>query len=141
MNNLQFTFKKILHLTTYILHCQEGQALVTLLFFMLIGISVTSAAIAVLLTNALGTGSAEQGMTAYYVAESGMEDAILKMDRNSNYSTPGYTLSVDGGSAFVQVSGGIATSTGTLSNAVRKIQVQTVYNNNILIISSWKEIK
>jgi len=52
---------------------QKGQALVTLLFFMLIGVAVTSSAIIVLLSNALGTNYSDQGTESYYVAESGIE--------------------------------------------------------------------
>ncbi len=120
---------------------QKGQALVTLLFFMLIGITVTSSAIAVLITNAAGTSYSDQGTQSYYIAESGIEDAILKLIRNPSYTSSGYTISVGGGTATVKVSGGYATSSGMLANTVRKIQVQTVYNNGVVTISSRKEIQ
>jgi hypothetical protein len=125
-----------------ILKQESGQALVTLLFFMLIGIAVTSSAIAVLITNAVGTSYSDQGTQSYYIAESGIEDATLKLLRNPNYTSSGYTISIGDGAATVTIGNGYATSSGKLANTVRKIQIQTVYNNNnVLTISSRKEIQ
>lgn len=122
-------------------HSQKGQALVTLLFFMLIGIAVTSSAIAVLITNAMGTSYSDQGVESYYVAESGIEDAILKLIRNPSYTSSGYSIPVGDGTATVTISNGYATSSGSLANTIRKIQIKTVYNNDgTLIITSRKEI-
>ena len=118
---------------------QKGQALVTMLFFMVIGLTITSAATIILFVNATAGSAVEQGETAYDVAESGIENALLRMVRNPNYS--GETFAVGSGSVVIQVANGYATSTATVNNAVKKIEVKTVYNNNILSVSSWKEIK
>lgn len=127
-----------------ILNSYSGQALVTLLFFVLIGMTVISAAAIFVYENTRSASTTEQGVYAYYIAESGVEEALLRMLRDPNYSgTPvGQPISVGLGDLDIQVNtaNGLITTTGTYQNSVRKIQVQTVYNNNILIISSWKEI-
>jgi len=123
----------------------SGQALVTLLFFILIGMTVISAAAIFVYENTKSASITEQGVYAYYVAESGAEEALLRMLRDPNYSgTPtGQPINIGLGSVEVEVSmpSGLITAIGTFQNSIRKIEVQTVYNNNILTISSWKEIQ
>lgn len=116
----------------------QGQALVTLLFFVIIGITIISAEAIVLYTNILSASTAEQGMDAYYVAESGIEESLLRVIRDPSYS--GGTLAVGSGSVVLEVSNGVITSTGTYNNAVRKIQVTITNNNGVLTIDSWEEI-
>lgn len=116
----------------------KGQSLVTLLFFVIIGITIISAEAIVLYTNILSASTAEQGMDAYYVAESGIEEGLLRAIRDPSYS--GGTLSVGSGSVELNVENGVITSTGTYNNAVRKIQVTTTSSNGVLTIDSWKEI-
>jgi hypothetical protein len=120
---------------------RKGQALITLLFFIVVGISITSAAAIILVNNIASASTSEQGTDAYEVAESGIENALLELLRNPSYS--GETLFVGNGTCVIQVTNGnpiTILSTGTYNNSVRKIQVQVVYNNSILTISTWKEI-
>lgn len=121
----------------------KGQALVSLLFIVLIGFTIITVAAILVYVNFQSASIAEQGTYAYYIAESGAEEGLLRLIRNPLYpGTPaGQPLTVSSGSAQIQVSAGVITSTGTYNNAVRKIQVQTVYNNNVLTITSWKEIQ
>lgn len=121
---------------------QRGQALVTLLFFAIIGITVTSASVAMVLTNSLGGTKLQQGSIAYQIAESGIENAKLRLLRDPAYS--GETLPVGNGTAVIQVtsSGGnyTITSTGTIGNFVRQIRVLATYNNNLLTVTSQSEV-
>lgn len=120
---------------------QRGQALVTLLVFMVVGVIITSAATIIILVNALSSGRIQRGEEAYYASETGIENGILRLLRNPTYT--GETLTVNGGTVVIQVAQGdpvTLTSTATLNNIVRKIQVQMIYNNNMLTVSSWKEI-
>ena len=117
---------------------QKGQVFVTLLFFVIIGITIISAETIVLFTNILSASTTEQGTNAYYVAESGIEEALLRLNRNPGYA--GEVLTVGEGNAVIQVDNGIITATGTYANSIKKIQVQTVNNNGELKIVSWKEI-
>ncbi len=117
---------------------QGGQIFITLLFFVIIGVTIISAEAIVLFTNILSASSTEQGINAYYVAESGAEEALLRLLRNPNYT--GGTITVGSGNAVVQISNGTITSTGTYASNIKKIQVQTVNSNGIVSIVSWKEI-
>lgn len=118
---------------------QAGQALVTLLFFMIIGITVITATAVILYTNISAVGSQEQGIYAYNIAESGAEEGLLRLIRNPGFG--GETISVGSGTATILVTDGIITVTGKYNTAVRKIQVQTAYDlQNGLQVLSWKEI-
>ncbi len=117
---------------------QKGQSLITILFFVVISITIITAISSIIL-NSTSTGSSiEQGSIAYYSAESGAQNAILRLLRDPNYT--GETMSLNDGTVTIVVSGGVITSTAHVANSIRKIEVQTGYNNNILTISSWKEI-
>lgn len=121
---------------------QKGQALVTLLVFMVVGVIITSAATIIILVNALSSGRIQRGEEAYYASETGIENGILRLLRDPNYS--GETLTVEGGTVVIQVTQGnpvILTATATLNNIMRKIQAQMIYNDNMLTVSSWKEIQ
>jgi len=64
---------------------------------------------------------------AYYTAEAGIEDIILRLENNMNWSSS-YTLSVGNGSTEIEVSnivGGSRTiaSNGDVSNRIRKIRI------------------
>ena len=118
---------------------QKGQAIVTLMFVMVIALTVITAVVIVAANNIASGSSLEQGTVAYYAAEAGAENAIIRKLRDPSYS--GETLSVDGASVTISVNGDTITSVAQYSNAVRKIEVQTTYNNNVLSVTSWKEIK
>lgn len=119
---------------------QKGQALVTLIFFVVIGISIITAATMVLYANSLSTTTTDQGQIAYYNAESGAEDAVLRLLRNPVYSGTYQALPSAEGLVTVSISGGTVISTGVSGNTVRRIRVQTIYANGKFTISSWKEI-
>jgi len=127
----------------------QGQALITLLFITVIGMTIITAAAIFIFQNILGASVTEKGIGSYYIAQAGVEEALLRMLRDPNYTgtLPNQPLSVNtasiSGSVVIQVStsSGIITSIGTYNNSVRKIQVQTVYNNGVLNISSWKEVQ
>lgn len=120
---------------------QKGQALITLLFFMIIAITITTTAVVISLVNALSTSYLDQANSAYYVAESGAENAMLKLLRDPLYN--GETMNIDTGTAAISVSGTspiTVISEGRIYNSLRKIQVEAVFTNGVLIVNSWKEI-
>lgn len=123
------------------LKLESGQTLITLLFFMIIALTITSATVTILLINIKSTTKLEQGTLTYYIAESGIENAILRLLRDPNYT--GETLPVGLGTATVTVTGAdpkTIRSTGTLDNFSRIVEAQVGYTNNILTITSWKEV-
>lgn len=118
-----------------------GQAMVTLLFFMIIAITITSAAVTVLLVNSLSGAKLQQGVLVRDIAEAGVENALLSLIRNPSYT--GETLTVGGGNAEITVTGvdpKLITSKGRSGDFLRTIQVQAQYNDNILTVLSWREV-
>ncbi|HSW97421.1 MAG TPA: hypothetical protein VLF89_06360 [Candidatus Saccharimonadales bacterium] len=127
-------------------HGEKGQTLVTLLFFMVIAITITTGAIIIIFVNTQAQTKIQQSQSAYYVAESGMENALIQSLRNPSY-TGEITLIGEGSASIsatlngsVQAGTFIATSAGTVGNFVRKIQVIGIFTNNVFTVQSWKEI-
>lgn len=120
---------------------QKGQALITLLFFMVIALLVTTASIVIMFTNSGSANILQQSDNSYYIAESGMENAILRLLRNPNYI--GETLSIGDGNATIQVTGinpYTIISVGKEGNFKHTIQASANYTNDVLSVSNWKEL-
>lgn len=126
---------KLLHLNN------EGQALISLLIFAAILVIVGGAAVAITISNSSATSKLTEGEIAYHIAESGADNAILRLLRDSTYT--GETLSVGNGTATITVSGSTTktiTSTGVNGLFVRKVQVVGNQSSNIFTITTWAEI-
>ena len=74
---------------------ERGQALLTLLFFAIVGTTITSAAIVMILVNSLSGSKQQEGQIAYDIAQSGAENGLLRLIRNPTYT--GETLPVGRG--------------------------------------------
>jgi len=119
---------------------REGQTLVSLMIFMVTAIIIITAAVAVIIINSKATSKFYQGIVSYDIAETGIENAIIRLLRDPNYS--GETLVLEDKTVEIQVSGAspyTIISTGTNGNFKRTIQATASYNNNVLNISSWEE--
>lgn len=116
----------------------KGQALVSLLMFILVAMTVITSIITTVISNTIVASIEQQAIDAYYIAEAGAENALMRLLRDPSYS--GETLPVGNNSAVISISGSTITSTGQVNNLTRKIQVITSYNDNQLIVTSWKEI-
>lgn len=121
---------------------EKGQALITLLFFSVIAITVTSAAVVILLTNSLSGAKLQQGTIAYQIAQAGIENATLRLLRDPNYT--GESLSVGDGVATITVvrNGQLYTiqSKGIIGNFSRTVQAAATYSNNLLTVSLQEEV-
>lgn len=120
----------------------SGQALITVLFISVIGILITTGAVSALMSAFTATSEHEVGNLAYGAAESGVENAVLRLMRDPAYT--GETLIVSPGrTATVSVntaSGIVITSVGVAGSISRKIVVSGQYNNLIFAINSWNEV-
>ncbi len=120
---------------------QSGQALVILLFYMIIAITLTTTAVAVVVSNSLSATRNEQGALALQIAEAGAENAIVRLLRSTSYT--GETLTIGSGNATVSVSG-TSTKTirsiGVISGFSRTVEVTATLINGVLTVSSWQEI-
>jgi len=120
----------------------KGQALITLLFFTVIAITVTSAAVIIIMTNSLSGAKFQQGEIAYSIAKTGTENAKLRLLRNPDYA--GEVLTVGDGEAEVTVTKNgnqyAIVSKGTIGNFMKQIQINATYSNELLTINSQEEI-
>lgn len=120
---------------------RKGQALTTLLIFTAIATTVMTAAVILSVTNATSASTTELGSEAYGIAESGAENALLRLLRDPNYT--GETLTIGNGQATMTVVGSnpkTMTSVGNSGSFRREIQIVTTLTNGVLSIQSWKEV-
>lgn len=134
---------------------KNGQTMTMLLVFVVIAMTITSSAVAIIVTNNLGSSKFQQGIEAQIIAESAAEDALLRLLRNPNFNlpppatTPSPTpIIIGNGSASLTITNPgncspncIITAVGTSGDFIRKIQIVATYINNSLTVSSWNEIQ
>lgn len=139
----------------------SGQALTMLLVFVVIAMTVSASAVSVIVNNTMGASKFQQGVDALTIAESGVENSLLRLLRDPNYTGTGYCtgtgctpeplLQVDSGTTSTSVVANdgimcppattlVITTTGTAGNFVRKIRVCASYTNNTLTVNSWNEV-
>jgi len=119
----------------------RGVALITLLFFSVMALMITTTAVAIISTGSIATANVEQEEVAYYTAESGIENALLRLLRDPNYT--GESLLINGGTTTIQIDGSnpyTITSTSTIGNIKHTIEVGVNYSNNVLSITSWEQL-
>jgi len=138
--NSQNELKQQFLLTGY----ERGQALITLLFFTIVGITITSAAVVMILVNSLSGTKQQQGEIAYDIAQSGAENGLLRLIRNPAYT--GETVSIGNGSATITVTGSgtvvspfVILSKGTIGSFMREEQITATYQNNLLTVTKRGE--
>mgnify|MGYP007068585035 CR=1 FL=1 len=126
---------------------QRGQALITLLFFMIIGLTITSAAIVMIFINSNSGTRQQQGELTYQIAQSGAENGLLRVLRTPPPTYVGETLAIGQGQAVITVEGSgtvgspyIITSTGTVGRYKRVVEVRATYVNNLLTVTSEREV-
>lgn len=119
---------------------KKGQTLVILLVFMAMAITITTAAVVVIIVNSQTGSKWEQGESALVIAESGAENALIRLLRDPSYT--GETLTVGAGTATIVVTGVNPTVdvTGTVGNFSRRVRVMGSYSGGVLTVSSWREV-
>lgn len=120
---------------------QGGQALVTLLIFTAMAITITTTGAVLLITNLRGTTSTVASYDAYMVAESGVENALMQLLRNPNYS--GETLTINNGTATITVEGDnpkIVTAVGRAHGFQRTVEAQVNDTLGMLEVLNWQEV-
>lgn len=123
-------------------HHSSGQAVMTLLFTVVIGMLIATGAIMTLVNSYKSISNRELAALAYTSAESGIENGILRLMRDPSYT--GDTIVFDSNRTsvvtVVQAPDYVILSVGTAGTVTRKIQVQAHMVNLTFIIDSWKEV-
>lgn len=130
-------------MNTFISHFrkQDGQTLVTLLVFSVMAISVAAAAVAIMINTSRATHITESRVRVMGAAESGVENAIIRLIRDPGYT--GETLILDDNTIIIVVSG---TDTKTIRSTANNgffqqtIQATASYVDNRLTVTSWNTV-
>src|SRR3989338_10719902 len=125
---------------------QRGVALlpvILVLFGLVMVVGVAIAGISVSENTISSTKDASDEALA--IAESGIQDALMKLVRDKDFTSAGYNLSVSGGTATIIVPSGAfpkyITSSGTLNSKTRKIQLTVNADANGKITQTgWTEV-
>lgn len=132
---------KIFNFQFLIFNLERGQALVTLLFFSIVAITITSAAVMLTLSQTKTGSTIGLSHEVYYLAESGAENALLRLLRDSSYN--GEQIILPNGSVSIQITGTnpkTIISQASASGIIRRVEVVADYTNTILTVLSWKEL-
>lgn len=122
-------------------YIQRGQALVSLLVFMVIAIVITTGAIFVLISGSVNTSKVAQGSDALSIAEAGAENALIRILRDTSYT--GETVEFENGDAVITVEGTnpyTITSIGIHGNFRRTVEVTVEFVDNKMTMTNWEEV-
>ncbi len=120
---------------------QKGHALVALLAFMSIALTLSVGATTIAILHMQGSTTYASGEMALSIAESGAENALLRLLRDPDYN--GEVLPIGEGAATISVSGSspiIITSEGQFDNFSRTIEVSATRDEAGLTVSTWREL-
>lgn len=121
---------------------KTGQIAIMMLLIIMMLTILTTAAVALAISTSRDTTTLSLGERAHTVAESGAENAILRLLRDPSY-TGETNLPIGTGSATIVVTGSspkIITSTGTDGSMVRSVQVTVSIVGTKVTILNWQEI-
>lgn len=113
-----------------------------LILIIIMLITLTTVAVSLAFSTTQDTTTHTLGERALTIAESGAENAILRLIRDPSY-TGDSNFAIGPGAANISVSGTmpyIITSVGTVGNMVRTVQVEVDSVSGQLSVISWQEI-
>ena len=121
---------------------ESGQTMIALMSFMAMAITLTSAVTMVTIANATSSSKYTLGQEALNIAETGADNAMLRLSRDPTYT--GETLTVGTGTATITVSGTTTktiTSVGLINGFRRTIVVTASQSatTNVITTTSWVE--
>ena len=119
---------------------ESGQTIIALLIFMMITIALTTVAATITITNVRSNNALVSGQQALHYAESGAENALLRLLRDPNYT--GESILFSEGTATISVSGTTTktvVSEGVSGNHRRTVTITADHTNNVLTPTTWSE--
>ena len=117
---------------------RSGYAMVVLLVFVIMALTLVSAAVNIMLVTTQTASMSEQSEMSLAEAEAGVEEALLRAIRNPNYT--GGTLTIGGDNVTIGVSGGslkTITTRATVATVTHGLVVTADYSGIALVIPSW----
>lgn len=121
---------------------KSGQTAIMLLIITLLLITLTTAAVAIAITSSRDTTTFSLGENSLTVAETGAENAMLRLLRDPSYSGDA-NLPIGDGNATITVTGGSTKtilSQGKIGNMVRTVEVIVNIVSGQLTLISWREL-
>jgi len=126
----------------YQLQNKSGQVAIMLILIIVVLSTITTTAVALAFSTSRDTTILTLGERSLMVAESGAENAVLRLIRDHGY-TGDLSLSIGPGNATIVVTGSAPytiLSTGRVGDIVRTVQVQANIIAGKLTIVSWQEL-
>jgi hypothetical protein len=120
---------------------RKAQTIVMLLVFMSVAFTITTASVLLSISNSQSNTRLQASNEALAVAESGMENALLRLLRGPSYT--GETLPVGDGEATISLTGTspvVITSVGQIGDYTKTVRVTGSFVGVIFNISSWQQI-
>jgi Tfp pilus assembly protein PilV len=124
---------------------KQGLALITVLIFGAVALIVIVFGITLMVIQTNTARQFSSGQKALILAESGMENALLRLLRDPNYS--GEILTLGNGTATIEVvSNGsdrtvtVTADSSSVLDAKRTIQAIITEENGRIVINSWQEL-
>lgn len=123
----------------------KSQAMITLVIFVAIGMIIISGAIVMIGVNTLAVSSTEKSLIVKQAAESGMENALLRLLRDPTYTGETLAADVNGYPTTITVTGDLINktviSTATSLTFQRKIITKIDYTGNVMKVIHWEDIE
>lgn len=120
---------------------QHGYILTALLVFIVVILVISTTSIMISISSLRGQSHVDAGISTLNAAESGAENAILRLLRDPGYT--GETLVIDGVDIELSVVHGapiIITSIADSGAYEKTVEVRLLRTNGILELQSWKEL-
>jgi hypothetical protein len=119
-----------------------GHALVTLLVVITASMVMISAAVVLTIATSEASSLVLRSQQTLMVAEAGLEEALMRLLRDPNYT--GGTLTLGSSTATITVTGSnpktvlAIAETGAIS---RRVQVLVTEDMGMMVVSEWKELR
>jgi len=122
----------------------HGQTLIALLIFMMLAITITVTSASITVINTQANTAYTSGDLALQAAETGAENALLRLERDPTYT--GETMTINSSTTATITVSGTTTRTITVvgkvagvGSFIRTIVVTATYSNNTFTVTNWAE--
>lgn len=122
----------------------QGQALIIVIFGIALAISVISGSVITAVTLGKNARLTLDSQQATYAAETGLENALLKLIRNPNACNGSDSLTIGNSAVTINYTSSLPNCTisasATLGTVLKKIEVIATETNGKLTYCCWKEV-